>query len=106
MLAVEAGAVSRKVENSCRSDYLQFCPQYNGGTPQLRNCMGQAGRRGSLSPRCLNALIDAGMVPRKTRSAKPSNTPGERISPPRKSSSKLKLKRSKNRSGREQGSER
>ena len=65
MLAVEAGAVSRKVGNSCRSDYLQFCPQYNEGTPQLRNCMGQAGRRGSLSPRCLNALVDAGMVPRK-----------------------------------------
>jgi hypothetical protein len=65
MLAVEAGAVSKRVEKSCTSDYLQFCPQYNEGTPQLRNCMGQAGKRGSLSPRCLRALVDSGMVPRK-----------------------------------------
>jgi hypothetical protein len=64
-LAAEAGAVSKRVEKSCTSDYLQFCPQYNEGTPQLRNCMSQAGKRGSLSPRCLNALVDSGMVPRK-----------------------------------------
>jgi hypothetical protein len=65
LLAVEAGAVSRRVEKACTRDYLQFCPQYNEGTPQLRSCMSQAGRRGSLTPRCLNALVDSGMVPRK-----------------------------------------
>lgn len=67
MLSVEALAVSKRVEKACTSDYLQFCPKYDEGTPQLRSCMSQAGRRGQLAPRCLNALIDAGMVPRKYR---------------------------------------
>jgi hypothetical protein len=65
MVVTEAAAVSKRVEKSCTGDYLQFCPQYDEGTPQLRNCMSQAGKRGSLSPRCLNALVDSGMVPRK-----------------------------------------
>lgn len=65
MTAVEAGAVSKRVEKACTGDYLQFCPQYNEGTPQLRNCMTQAGKHGSLSPRCLRSLVDSGMVPRK-----------------------------------------
>lgn len=67
MLSAEAFAVSKKVEKACTGDYLQFCPKYDEGTPQARSCMSQAGRRGQLSPRCLNALIDSGMVPRKYR---------------------------------------
>ncbi len=67
MLSAEAFAVSKKVEKACTGDYLQFCPKYDEGTPQARSCMSQAGKRGQLSPRCLNALIDSGMVPRKYR---------------------------------------
>lgn len=65
MLSAEALAVSKRVEKACTGDYLQFCPKYDEGTPQLRSCMSQAGRRGQLSPRCLNALVDSGTVPRK-----------------------------------------
>ncbi len=65
LLAAEAGAVSRRVEKACTGDYLQFCPKYDEGTPQARSCMSQAGKRGQLSPRCLRALIDSGLVPRK-----------------------------------------
>jgi hypothetical protein len=65
MFSAEAFAVSKRVEKACTGDYLQFCPKYDEGTPQLRSCMSQAGRRGQLSPRCLNALVDSGTVPRK-----------------------------------------
>ncbi|WP_244534647.1 hypothetical protein [Hyphomicrobium sp. CS1GBMeth3] len=64
---VEAGAYSKKVENSCRADYKTHCPAYKEGTSALRSCMTLAGRRGNLSRRCVNALTDAGLVPRKYR---------------------------------------
>lgn len=63
--ATAALAVSGRVERACKNDYLQFCPSYEVGTPQLRNCMRQAGRR--LSPRCIDALRDAGDIPRSRR---------------------------------------
>jgi hypothetical protein len=65
LLADEAGAVSSNVRSACKKDYYRFCPKYEVGTPQLKNCMAQAGRRGKLTPRCLDALVDAGDVPRK-----------------------------------------
>jgi hypothetical protein len=65
LLAGEAGAVSSSVRSACKKDYYRFCPKYEVGTPQLKNCMAQAGRRGKLTPRCLDALVDAGDVPRK-----------------------------------------
>jgi hypothetical protein len=67
LLASEAGAVSSRVRSACQKDYYRFCPKYEVGTPQLKNCMSQAGRRRALTPRCLDALIDAGDVPRKYR---------------------------------------
>jgi hypothetical protein len=65
LLAVDAGAVSSSVRSACKKDYYRFCPKYDVGTPQLKNCMAQAGRRHALTPRCLDALVDAGDVPRK-----------------------------------------
>jgi hypothetical protein len=62
---VAAGAVSQRVKNACEKDYLKFCPSYEVDTPQLTNCMAQAGKRRALSPRCFDALIDAGHIPRK-----------------------------------------
>jgi len=65
LLSAEAGAYSKKVENACRGDYDRFCPAYKVGSPALRDCITLAGKRGSLSPTCFNALVDAGLVPRK-----------------------------------------
>jgi hypothetical protein len=70
LLAAEAGAVSDRVKNACEKDYYRFCPSYEVGTPQLKNCMAQAGKRRALTPRCLDALIDAGDVPRRYLSKK------------------------------------
>ncbi len=67
LLSGEASAVSSRVRSACEKDYYRFCPKYDVGTPQLKNCMAQAGRRHALTPRCLDALIDAGDVPRKYR---------------------------------------
>lgn len=66
-LPADAGAYSKKVETACKSDYKAHCPAYKEGTSALRNCMSLAGRRGNLSRRCVNALTDAGLVPRKYR---------------------------------------
>lgn len=63
----EAATYGKKVENACKSDYKTHCPAYKEGTAALRNCMSLAGRRGNLSRGCVNALTDAGMVPRKYR---------------------------------------
>jgi len=65
LLSVAASAYSKKVENDCRGDYDRFCPAYKVGSPALRDCITLAGKRGSLSPICFNALVDAGLVPRK-----------------------------------------
>jgi hypothetical protein len=67
VLPLEAAAYSKKVENACKSDYRTHCPAYKEGSSALRNCMSLAGRRGNLSKRCIDALTDAGMVPRKYR---------------------------------------
>lgn len=60
-----ASAASPRVERACKNDYFQFCPSYEVGSAGLRNCMRQAGRR--LSPRCIDALRDAGDIPRGRR---------------------------------------
>jgi hypothetical protein len=67
LLTVEAAAFPKNVEANCKGDYLKYCPSYKENSPQLRACMTQAGKRGGLDPRCLNALVDAGMAPRKYR---------------------------------------
>ncbi len=61
----DAGAYSKKVENACRGDYNTHCPAYKVGSAALRSCITLAGKRGNLSKRCFDALVDAGMVPRK-----------------------------------------
>jgi predicted deacylase len=57
-----ASAVSQRVQNACKKDYNRFCPGYALETPQLRACMQQVGKR--LSPRCVDALVDAGEMNR------------------------------------------
>lgn len=65
VLTVEAAAYSKKVENACRGDYNSHCPAYKVGSAALRQCITLAGKRGNLSKGCFDALVDAGMVPRK-----------------------------------------
>ena len=65
LLTVEAAAYSKKVETACKADYDTHCPAYKVGSAALRNCIELAGKRGNLSKRCFDALVDAGMVPRK-----------------------------------------
>ena len=60
-----AMAASARVERACKNDYFQFCPSYEVGSPGLRNCMRQAGKR--LSPRCIDALRDSGEIPRNKK---------------------------------------
>lgn len=64
-VSFEASAYSKKVENACRGDYNTHCPAYKEGSSALRSCITLAGKRGNLSKQCFDALVDAGMVPRK-----------------------------------------
>jgi hypothetical protein len=57
------GAQAADVTSACSRDYDRYCSRYSIGTPQLKRCM-ESNRR-SLSRRCINALVDAGDVPRK-----------------------------------------
>ena len=60
--AAPAEAVNAKVRTACKDDYLRFCPSYEPDSTKARQCMRQAGKR--LSPRCLDALADAGEIRR------------------------------------------
>lgn len=58
-------AYSDKVQRECQDDYLSFCSEHPAGSTRMRRCMEANGKR--LSRRCVNALVDAGEVPRKFR---------------------------------------
>ena len=58
-----AQAYSSRVQNSCKNDYLNFCSAHAVGSTGARRCMESNGK--NLSGSCINALVDAGEVPRK-----------------------------------------
>jgi hypothetical protein len=62
-----AQAYTGKVKSACKSDFYRFCPSYKLDSPQLKSCMRGAG--GNISSRCLDALADAGEIPRKYHSS-------------------------------------
>lgn len=62
-----AQAYSGRVKSACKADFYKFCPSYKLETPELRACMRSAG--GNISTRCLDALADAGEIPRKYHSS-------------------------------------
>ena len=62
-LATSASAFNDRVQNNCKGDYLNFCSAHPVGSTGMRRCMEANGR--NLSPRCVNALVDAGEIPRK-----------------------------------------
>jgi hypothetical protein len=57
-----AAAISSQVKIACKADYFAHCSAHAVGSPGLRQCMRNVGRR--LSPGCINALVAAGEVPR------------------------------------------
>lgn len=59
-----AFAQSARVKSACSGDYGRFCPSYPVGSAQLRQCMRSHGK--SLSRDCVDALVDAGEIPRKS----------------------------------------
>lgn len=65
VLATSAGAYSDKIQNYCKDDYIEFCLAHPVGSTAMRRCMEANGK--SLSKKCINALVDAGEVPRKFR---------------------------------------
>jgi hypothetical protein len=62
-----ANAYSGRVKSACKPDFYKFCPSYKVDSPELRACMRSAG--GNISSRCLDALADAGEIPRKYHSS-------------------------------------
>jgi hypothetical protein len=62
-LSGAAMAYSDKVQDYCKGDYLNFCSVHPVGSTGMRRCMEANGK--SLSSKCVNALVDAGEIPRK-----------------------------------------
>lgn len=61
-LATPAAAVSKRVQQSCKSDYKRLCPAYKVGSPSMKACMDA--NQGAISSPCREALIDSGEVDR------------------------------------------
>jgi hypothetical protein len=61
--APTAWAYPARVNAACENDYYRFCSAYAVGSTSLNACM-EASRK-SLTKRCIDALVDAGLVPRK-----------------------------------------
>lgn len=61
---------SARVKSACKTDFYKFCPSYKLETAALRECMRGAGF--NISTRCLDALADAGEIPRKYHSSQRS----------------------------------
>ncbi len=56
----QAGTITKGMQNNCVNDYKKFCGDYGLQTAALNLCMKKAGP--SLSPACVQALIQAGKV--------------------------------------------
>ncbi len=56
----QAGTITKGMQNSCVNDYKKFCGDYGLQTSALTLCMKKAGP--SLSPACVQALVQAGKV--------------------------------------------
>lgn len=61
-------AVSAKIRSACAGDYQAFCPAYDPNSAKARQCMRQVGKR--LSQHCIDALADAGEIPRSYKNKK------------------------------------
>lgn len=56
----QAGTITKAMENNCANDYRKFCGDYGLQTAALNLCFRKAGP--SLSPACVQALVQAGKI--------------------------------------------
>jgi hypothetical protein len=56
----QAGKITKGMQNNCANDYKKFCGDYGLQTAALNLCMKKAGP--SLSPACVQALVQAGKI--------------------------------------------
>ena len=56
----QAGTITKGMQDNCANDYRKFCGDYGLQTSALNLCMKKAGP--SLSPACVQALVQAGKV--------------------------------------------
>lgn len=56
----QAGTITKSMQNNCANDYKKFCGDYGLESAALNLCMKKAGP--SLSPACVQALVQAGKV--------------------------------------------
>ena len=56
----QAGTITPAMQNNCANDYKKFCGDYGLQSNALNLCMKKAGP--SLSPGCVQALVQAGKV--------------------------------------------
>lgn len=56
----QAGTITKGMQDNCVNDYKKFCGDYGLQTAALNLCMKKAGP--SLSPACVQALVQAGKV--------------------------------------------
>jgi hypothetical protein len=63
--STSAMAYDDKVQKYCKDDYLSFCSAHPVGSTGMRRCMEANGKQ--LSTKCVNALADAGEIPKKLR---------------------------------------
>jgi hypothetical protein len=56
----QAGTITPAMQNNCANDYRKFCGDYGLQSNALNLCMKKAGP--SLSPACVQALVQAGKV--------------------------------------------
>jgi hypothetical protein len=63
--AADAGEVPKAVKRACRGDYFAYCSMHRVGSPELRQCMRDNGKR--LSRGCVDALVAAGLAPKSKK---------------------------------------
>ncbi len=56
----QAGTITKGMQNNCANDYKKFCGDYGLQSAALNLCMKKAGP--SLSPACVQALVQAGKI--------------------------------------------
>ena len=56
----QAGNITKGMQNNCANDSKKFCGDYGLQTSALNLCMRKAGP--SLSPACVQALVQAGKI--------------------------------------------
>ena len=58
--AAAAAPITKAVQTACKTDYKNYCGEYELETAALRGCMDRNGHK--LSKSCVNALVQAGEI--------------------------------------------